>query len=67
MILSENAVALEQKMHEILDQKRVNKINLRKEFFYADVESLQSLVQEIEPTAEFTTTMKAEEYRQSLS
>jgi hypothetical protein len=67
MIFSENAVALEQKMHELLEEQRVNKINLRKEFFYADVENLQDLVQEIEPTAEFTLTMKAEEYRQSLS
>jgi hypothetical protein len=67
MIFSENAVALEQRMHELLEETRVNKINLRKEFFYADVENLQDLVQEIEPTAEFTLTMKAEEYRQSLS
>lgn len=67
MIFSENAVALEQRMHELLEENRVNKINLRKEFFYADVENLQELVQEIEQTAEFTLTMKAEEYRQSLS
>ena len=67
MVFSENAVGLEQKMHEILNDQRVNKINQRKEFFYADVNSLESLVQEIEPTAEFTLTMKAEEYRQSLS
>ncbi|WP_144475469.1 GIY-YIG nuclease family protein [Cytobacillus oceanisediminis] len=67
MVFSENAVALEQKMHELLEENRVNKINLRKEFFYADVANLQDLVQEIEPTAEFTLTMKAEEYRQSLS
>lgn len=67
MIFSENAVALEQRMHELLEENRVNKINLRKEFFYADVENLQELVQEIESTAEFTLTMKAEEYRQSLS
>jgi hypothetical protein len=67
MIFSENAIALEQRMHELLEETRVNKINLRKEFFYADVENLQELVQEIESTAEFTLTMKAEEYRQSLS
>jgi len=67
MIFSENAVGLEQKMHEILNDQRVNKINQRKEFFYADVDMLETLVQDIEPTAEFTRTMKAEEYRQSLS
>ncbi|MED0716104.1 GIY-YIG nuclease family protein [Aeribacillus composti] len=67
MIFSDNAVDLEQKLHQILDKKRVNKVNLRKEFFYSSVEELQSIVQDIDPTAEFTTTMKALEYRQSQS
>lgn len=67
MIFSNDAVGLEQKMHQILDADRVNKINLRKEFFYGDVEKLQEIVQEIEPTAEFTLTMTASEYRQSES
>ena len=67
MIFSNDAVGLEQKMHQILDADRVNKINLRKEFFYANAEKLQEVVQEIEPTAEFTLTMTASEYRQSES
>ena len=32
-IFSDDAVALEQKLHSILEKNRVNKINLRKEFF----------------------------------
>ena len=32
-IFSDDAVALESKMHEILNNKRVNKVNTRKEFF----------------------------------
>jgi DNA repair exonuclease SbcCD ATPase subunit len=67
MVFSDNAVGLEQAIHERLASKRVNKINLRKEFFYADVASLQELVQDIDPTVEFTTTLLAEEYRQSKS
>lgn len=65
LIFSDNAVDLEQKLHKILDGQRVNKVNLRKEFFYSDVEALQQLVQDVDPTAEFVTTMKASEYRQS--
>jgi len=67
MMFSNDAVALEQQIHQQLAASRVNKINMRKEFFYADVESLEKLVQDIDSTAEFTMTMIAQEYRQSLS
>lgn len=32
-IFSQDAVALENKMHQMLNDKRVNKVNMRKEFF----------------------------------
>lgn len=67
MVFSDDAVGLEQKMHQLLEEKRVNKINLRKEFFYSDIENLENIVQDIDPTAEFIKTMKALEYRQSQS
>lgn len=66
-IFSEDAVGLENKLHTILNEKRVNKVNLRKEFFRITIDELESLVMEIEPTAEFNKTMLAEEFRQSLS
>ncbi len=66
-IFSEDAVGLESKLHNILNSKRVNKVNLRKEFFYTSVDELEKLVNEIEPTAEFNKTMLAEEFRQSQS
>lgn len=66
-IFSEDAVGLESKLHSILNEKRVNKVNARKEFFYTSVDELESLVNEIEPTAEFNKTMLAEEFRQSQS
>lgn len=40
---------------------------MRKEFFYTNIDELEDLVTEIEPTAEFNKTMLAEEFRQSLS
>lgn len=66
-IFSDDAVGLESKLHNILNDKRVNKVNLRKEFFYTTIDELEQLVTEIEPTAEFNKTMLAEEFRQSLS
>lgn len=66
-IFSDDAVGLEQKMHDILSDNRVNKINLRKEFFNVSIDELEKIVQEIDPSAEFNKTMVAEQYRQSLS
>lgn len=66
-IFSENAVELENQLHKRLNDQRVNKVNLRKEFFYSTVDKLENLVTEIEPTAEFNKTMLAEDFRQSQS
>lgn len=66
-IFSEDAVGLETKLHHMLNDKRVNKVNMRKEFFYSTVDELEELVHQIDPTAEFNRTMVAEEYNQSLS
>ena len=51
----------------MLNDKRVNKVNLRKEFFQTTIDELEQLVTKIEPTAEFNRTMLAEEFRQSQS
>lgn len=66
-IFSDDAVGLENKLHTILNNKRVNKVNMRKEFFYTNIDELENLVMKIEPTAEFNKTMLAEEFRQSQS
>ncbi len=65
MIFSDDAVSLEGKLHQLLNEKRVNKVNLRKEFFYTNVDELEKIVSGIDPTAEFKKTMLAEEFRQS--
>lgn len=66
-IFSQDAVGLENKLHNILNDKRLNKVNLRKEFFKVPIDDLENIVMQIEPTAEFKKTMLAEEFRQSLS
>ena len=66
-IFSEDAVALESKLHEMLNSRRVNKVNRRKEFFKINIEELEKIVREIDPTSEFNMTMTANEYRETLS
>lgn len=66
-IFSEDAVGLEYKMHNMLNDRRVNKINLRKEFFNITIDELEALTQELEPSAEFNRTALAEQYYQSIS
>lgn len=65
-IFSDDAVGLENKLHTILNDKRTNKINLRKEFFNISIDELEKIVQDIDDTAEFNRTMLASEYRQTL-
>ena len=67
MIFSEDAVSLENKLHQILDKHRVNKVNLRKEFFNVTIEEIEHIVIQEDPAASFNRTMIAEQYRQSLS
>lgn len=67
MIFSEDAVVLENKLHQILDQYRVNKVNLRKEFFKLPLTEIEKIVLEEDPAASFNETMLAEQYRQTLS
>lgn len=67
MIFSDDAVNLENTLHKRLSENRVNKVNFRKEFFKSSIIDLEQLVEEIDPTADFTKTMYAEEYNQTLA
>lgn len=66
-IFSDDAVGLEHTLHVELNERRVNKVNLRKEFFKISVDELEEMVYKYQPTAEFNRTMLAEQYNQSLS
>lgn len=67
LIFSDNAVGLEASLHQRLGEGRVNKVNLRKEFFYSSIDELEELVNELDPTAEFIREVEASEYSQSES
>jgi hypothetical protein len=66
-IFSNNAPELESALHKKLHNSRVNKINLRKEFFKTTIDELEDLVYSLEPSAQFDRTMLAEQYHQSMA
>ena len=68
MIFSEDAPGLENALHKHFSDKRVNKINNRKEFFDVTLEEIESAVYEnFDETVEFIYTAAASEYRETLA
>ena len=67
LIFSDDAVGLEHDLHTLFNNKRVNKVNLRKEFFKVSLDDIEKVVDERCPSAEFKRTALAEQYRQSLT
>jgi len=65
-IFSDDASSLETQLHVQLEDNRVNKVNSRKEFFKIPLDEIEEIVSDVDPTAEFTRTILAEEYKQSL-
>ncbi len=64
MIFSEDAPELEQTLHRAFDDRRVNLVNTRKEFFAVSLSEIESAAQE-HGTVEFTLAAEAEEYRKT--
>ena len=68
MIFSDDAPALETALHHHFDNKRVNKINPRKEFFRVSLDDIESYVSDnYDSSVEFTTVPVAKEYRDTLA
>lgn len=61
-IFSDDAVGLENQLHKILNNRRVNKVNKRKEFFEVTINEIEQIVHRIQPSAEFKMTALAEQY-----
>ena len=67
MIFSDDAFALENSLHQIFDNKRVNKVNKHKEFFTVTIDEIEKAVKEnFNETVIFNKTIKNEEYLLSL-
>ena len=67
MIYSENAPALEHKLHQQFLIKQINKVNPRKEFFRLSLSDIQDAVTKLDIPAQWTVRAEAAQYRESLS
>ncbi|GAM55157.1 chromosome segregation ATPase [Vibrio ishigakensis] len=63
MIHTDDAPALEKKLHDVFDERRVNAINRRKEFFEVTLDEIKKAVQgNFKGEVEFTETALARDY-----
>lgn len=66
MIFSDDAPALEAALHRAFDDKKVNMINTRREFFHVTLEEIEEVVKKnFDKTVEFTKIPNAEQFRES--
>ena len=66
MIFSDDAPALEAALHRAFDDKKVNMINTRREFFNVTLEEIEEVVKKnFDKTVEFTKIPNAEQYPES--
>lgn len=67
MIFTEDAPALENALHKAFEDKKVNMINTRREFFNVTLEEIEEVVKNnFDKTVEFVEIPEAEQYRQSI-
>lgn len=67
MIYSENAPELENALHHHFAHRRVNCVNLRREFFHVTLDEIQEAVEENFGAITFMTVPEAAEYRETLA
>jgi hypothetical protein len=68
LVFSQDAVSLETQLHRELAERRVNRVNLRREFFYATPAEVLTVLQRTdagENLLEYTDLAEAEEWRAS--
>ncbi|WP_103072287.1 DUF4041 domain-containing protein [Aquimarina sediminis] len=68
MIFSENAPELESLLHKEFDNRRVNKVNYRKEYFNVSLEEIEQVVKEnYGKEVDFVKVSEAQQYRETQS
>ena len=67
MIYSDDAPSLENHLHKVFNEKQVNKINSRKEFFNVNIKEIKSVIEDMNINAQWTMFAEAKEYRESLA
>lgn len=67
MIFSDDAPSLETALHKAFEDRKVNMINTRREFFNVTLDEIEEVVKKnYDKTVEFTRLAPAEQYRESL-
>lgn len=66
LIFSEDAPALEAALHRAFENRKLNMVNTRREFFRVSLEEIKSIIKSnFDKTVEFVDIPAAEQYRQS--
>lgn len=67
MIFSDNAPALEAALHRAFENRKVNMVNNRREFFNVSLEEIEAVVRKnYDKTVEFIRFAPAEQYRETM-
>ena len=66
MIYCEDAPSVEKALHNSFDKRRVNRANERKEFFRVSLEDIETEIRKVDPDADFSTGIEAQEYHETL-
>jgi hypothetical protein len=67
MIYSDEAPTLEKELHRAFEEKKVNMLNYRKEFFNVSLDDIEKELKETGIEATFTRLPEATEYRETLA
>ncbi len=67
MIFSDDAPALENALHKAFENRKINMINQRREFFNVTLDEIKEVVRNnYDKTVEFTDYPDAQQYRESI-
>jgi hypothetical protein len=67
MIYSEDAPSLETALHKHFESRRVNMVNMRREFFNVSLDEVREAVKKHFRDVTFVSVPEAEEYRKTLA
>ncbi len=67
MIYTEDAPAMETELHKRFHARRVNAVNMRKEFFRVSLEEVAAAIRELDPNASFAMDVEAREYMETIA
>ena len=66
LIFSEDAPALEAALHRAFEDRKLNMVNTRREFFRVSLDEIKAVIKEnFDKTVEFVDIPPAEQYRES--